>query len=436
MSGNAGPSAEMRVLMIAYHFPPLAFGSGIERTLRFVQQLPALGWQPLVLSAAPRAYDRVDPAAAAAVPPGVPVRRAFALDARRDLSLRGRYLACTADPDRWTSWRFDGVRQGMAMIEEFKPQVIWSTYPIPTAHVIAARLQKRTGLPWIADFRDPMLQKDYPTIAALRRSFSRIEETAVRHASRCVFAAPGALRDYGERYPGHEDRFVLLENGYDESSFIESEARVGAAPPEGQAGGPRVLLHSGLVYPSERDPTQLFEALGALARGGWLTPARLRLRFRASHHDDLLRGLAQRHGVTDCIELLPPLPHAQAVDEMLRADALLVMQAANCNGQIPAKVYEYLRARRPILGLTDPGGDTAATLRAAGVDALAPLDRAPAIETALREFVAAIEEGRAALPHPAAVTAASRGARARGLAELLAEAAADAGRAGSPVRHA
>ena len=46
------------VLMIAYHFPPLAGSSGIQRTLRFVQHLPALGWKPVVLTADPRAYER------------------------------------------------------------------------------------------------------------------------------------------------------------------------------------------------------------------------------------------------------------------------------------------------------------------------------------------------------------------------------------------
>jgi hypothetical protein len=422
MSGIGQPNP-MRVLMIAYHFPPLAFGSGIERTLRFVQHLPALGWQPLVLSAAPRAYERVDHASMSAVPPGVPVRHAFALDARRHLSLQGRYFARTAIPDRWTSWRFDGVRQGMALIKEFRPQVIWSTYPIPTAHIIASRLHQRTGLPWIADFRDPMLQDDYPEGKALRRGFARIEQDAVFAAARCLFSAPGALRTYQERYPAQADRFALLENGYDESSFADSEARLRAAPAGPRKAGPLLLLHSGVVYPSERDPTQLFEALGALARAGWLKPGRLCLRFRASHHDGLLRGLAQGNGVADCIELLPPLPHAQAIDEMLRADALLVMQASNCNEQIPAKVYEYMRARRPILCLADPRGDTAATLRSAGVSALAPLDDAPAIEASLRSFVAALERGGTAPADAAAVAAASRGARARILAGLLAEVA-------------
>ena len=67
------------VLMIAYHFPPLAGSSGIQRTLRFVQHLPSHGWQPLVLSADPRAYEQTSDDLMTDVPPGTVVRRAFAL---------------------------------------------------------------------------------------------------------------------------------------------------------------------------------------------------------------------------------------------------------------------------------------------------------------------------------------------------------------------
>lgn len=92
-----------RVLMIAYHFPPLAGSSGIQRTLRFVQQLPAHGWQPLVLSAHPRAYERTSEDLLADVPPGCTVRRAQAFDTARHFAWRGRYIASMARPDRWQS---------------------------------------------------------------------------------------------------------------------------------------------------------------------------------------------------------------------------------------------------------------------------------------------------------------------------------------------
>lgn len=140
-----------RILMVAYHFPPLAGSSGIQRTLRFVQHLPSLGWEPLVLSADPKAYEQVSNDLLPDVPADTVVRRAFALDTARHLQVAGRYLGWMARPDRWISWKFAGVREGLKLIERFKPDVIWSTYPIATAHVIASTLHRKSGIPWIAD---------------------------------------------------------------------------------------------------------------------------------------------------------------------------------------------------------------------------------------------------------------------------------------------
>jgi hypothetical protein len=132
-----------------------------------------------------------------------------------------------------------------------------------------------------------------------------------------------------------------------------------------------------------------------------------------------LSALTEQYGLQDVIELCPPLPYREALAEMVRADALLVMQAANCNAQIPAKLYEYLRAGRPVLGLTDPCGDTASALREAGVDAIAPLDSVEAIASLLTRFLNSLAQGCAPLPNPQAVQLASRQARSQCLANLL-----------------
>lgn len=405
-----------RVLMVAYHFPPLAGSSGIQRTLRFAQHLPAHGWQPLVLTAHPRAYERVSEDLSADIPADCVVRRAFALDTARQLSIAGRYVQAMARPDRWVSWKFDAVRQGLAMIREFKPQVLWSTYPIATAHLIGAELARRSGLPWIADFRDPMAQNGYPADPKTWQMFSAIERAAMNGARANIFTTPGAAQMYRQRYPAAADRIEVLENGYDEESFVVAGSGL---PDSALNPGIVTLLHSGIVYPSERDPTALFEALGRLKREGKLQAATFRVRFRAAVHDALLQGLAARHDVTDLIELLPPMPYRDALREMLVADALLVMQGSGCNEQIPAKIYEYLRTGRPILGLCDPVGDTAGVLRHAGLDTIAPLASADAIALALPQFVEQVRSCQAPLPEASAVDGASRSGRARALARRL-----------------
>ena len=407
-----------RVLMVAFHFPPLAGSSGIQRTLRFVQHLPSFGWQPLVLTIRPTAYERTSPDLDAAVPAGTPVRRAVGFDTARQLSLRGRYAAWMARPDRWVSWRFDGVRQGLQMIREFSPQAVWSTYPIATAHLIGAALHRRSGLPWIADFRDPMAQDDYPADPVTRAEYARIEGLAMQHAARSLFTTPSALSLYQARYPAAAGRLSLLENGFDEESFANAVQADTATPLN---PGLLTLVHSGLVYPSERDPTALFVALARHKQAGSATARRLRVRFRAAVHDDLLRQLAQEHGVQELIEICPPVPYREALVEMQRADGLLVLQAASCNAQIPAKIYEYMRARRPVLCLSDPAGDTEAALRRAGITAHARLDDAPAIAERLAQLVADLDTGSRAgyLADEAAVQAASRQGRTQSLAALL-----------------
>lgn len=404
--------------MVAYHFPPLAGSSGIQRTLRFVQHLPALGWQPIVLSADPRAYEKTSDDLLADIPQATVVRRAFALDTARHLTIAGRYVAWTARPDRWVSWKFDAVRQGMSLIRQFKPDVLWSTYPIATAHVIAQAIHLRSGIPWIADFRDPMAQEGYPADPVTREHFQRIERAATSQAAYCVFTTPGAAQDYRDRYPDAADRMVVLENGYDEESFVTASASLPAVGPRA-GSGPLTLLHSGIVYPSERDPTQLFLALRQMRDAGRLGPDDVHIRFRASVHDDLLSSLAAEHGVSDFIELAPAIAYRHALAEMLSVDGLLVMQASNCNAQIPAKIYEYLRAGKPIVGLTDPAGDTAGVLRGAGLSTIARLDSADEIAKVLGAFVAEIRHGRAEAPYSAFVAAASRAGRSRVLAEML-----------------
>jgi hypothetical protein len=405
-----------RVLMIAYHFPPLAGSSGIQRTLRFVQHLPGLGWQPLVLTASERAYERTSTDLNADIPASTIVRRAFALDTARHLSFRGRYVGAMARPDRWVSWRFDAVRQGLQMVRTFKPQVIWSTYPIATAHLIGAALHRQTGLPWIADFRDPMAQDGYPADPKTWQSYKRIEQQALEQAALSVFTTPGAAAEYRQRYPATASRVRVLENGYDEEAFASAAPTHDGGP---LTPGAVTLLHSGIVYPSERDPTQLMAALRRLHDCGAINPGNLRVRFRAPVADALLLDLAGEHGVSNFLEVLAPVPYKTALAEMLRADGLLVMQASNCNAQVPAKVYEYLRAGRPILCLADPLGDTAGVIRSAGIDAIARLDDAADIAQLLGRFLAGGAQAPTTLPLAASVQLASRKGRAQVLAGWL-----------------
>jgi peptidoglycan/xylan/chitin deacetylase (PgdA/CDA1 family) len=347
-----------KVLMVAFHFPPQAGSSGILRTLNFVKYLPQNNWAPTVLTASAHAYTEQRNDLVASIPPSTQVLRAFALDTARHLSIAGKYPRIFALPDRWTTWWLHAVATGLRHIRRERPDIIWSTYPISTAHLIAGTLARWSGVPWVADFRDPMVSDGYPSDTLHRRIWQWLEGYVLRNARTCVFTTQRAAATYGKRYPAAAHKCVVIENGYDEEAFVGVQPNRHGTPP-----GTLLLLHSGLIYPQDRNPSTFFEAVRALIDDGVLDRSRLCIRFRAPHHDDEVKAFAAVYGLGDVVDVAPPIPYRQAIAEMMGADLLLVFQGSYFNAQIPAKIYEYLRAQRPVLAVLDPTGDTAGQLR-------------------------------------------------------------------------
>ena len=351
-------SERKRALMVAFHFPPQTGSSGILRTLNFVKHLPAQGWDTSVLTVTPGAFEEQRSDLISSIPPQARVLRAFALDSARHLSIKGKYLQMLALPDRWSTWWFSAVLSGLREIRRQRPQLIWSTYPITTAHLIGRTLARLSGLPWVADFRDPMINGDYPSDLMQRRVWQWLERGVMKDATRCVFTTERAAQTYRDRYPHWAYKCTVVENGYDEDAFQ------GNGPlREGVAEGQLLLLHSGIMYPRDRDPSPFFAVIRQLLDQGLVGRDRLKVRFRAPKHAHEVMALAEHHGLQGVVEVAPPIPYRQAIAEMMGADLLLVFQGSHFNAQIPAKIYEYLRTGQPIFALVDPAGDTASQLR-------------------------------------------------------------------------
>ncbi len=408
------------VLMIAFHYPPFQGSSGVLRTWNFSRYLPDHGWSPLLLTAAPRAYGPVvERPGGLKVPPNLRLWRAAAFDTARHLSIGGRYLRWMALPDRWISWYPAAVARALWIVRRYRPQLIWSTYPIASAHLVALTVQRLTGLPWVADFRDSMTEEEYPANPTERRLYQSIEERTLRRTAAVVFTTEGTRRMYTGRY-GQEvaRRFHVIPNGYGEDSFQRAEALLRSGSRR-QDRSQLLLIHSGVLYPSERDPRPFLQALGNLKAQGRIAAAQLRIVLRASGHDTLIQSLIDAAGVADIVQLAGSIAYEPALAEMLDADALLLFQAANCNHQIPAKLYEYLRAGRPILALTDARGDTAAALRSAGIDTIVDLASSAAIEARLPQFLQAVRAGAAPRADRSIAAQFSRESQTGDLAKLL-----------------
>jgi glycosyltransferase involved in cell wall biosynthesis len=191
------------------------------------------------------------------------------------------------------------------------------------------------------------------------------------------------------------DRCLLIPNGYDEEDFKD------AMPTERSIDvneRPFRLLHAGVLYPDERDPKPFFRVLSRLKREGWVDGKNLSVDLRASGSEQYYSALIGELQIEDLVHLLPALPYGQALQDCAAADALLLFQAASCNHQIPAKVYEYLRFKKPILALTSHHGDTAALLRETGGATIIDASDEQAIYSALCDFLNLARSGTHALP--------------------------------------
>jgi hypothetical protein len=407
-----------RALLIAFHFPPQAGSSGIQRTLSFSKHLSRHGWEPMVLSAHPRAYDIQNPSQLASIPPDLIVKRAFVLDVKRHIGIKDRYPGLLALPDRWSSWLFGAVPTGLSLIRKYRPQVIWTTFPIASANLIGLVLHRLTGLPWIADLRDPMLQSTYPTAKLQRKAFGWIEAKTLKHCTLAVCTTHSAMQAYRTRFPELASKFRVIENGYDEDGL----SMHGAEPAPAPAADRRItLLHSGMLYETGRNPSAFLCAIAALKREGKVSAAALHILLRAPGDVAPIEKIVREQDLGDIVEIAPAIPYREALREMLAADGLMIFQGKHYNAQIPAKIYEYFWARRPVLGLVDAAGETAHVLRSAGFDSLVAMDQPDAIAAALEQFMEQIRQGTAYVATSEVVAQSSRVNRARQLADVFEE---------------
>lgn len=403
------------VLIVAFHFPPMGGSSGGLRSLKFTKYLAEHGWQPTVLTVNPRVYDQLDESGLNAIPENVRIIRAFGLDAKKHLSIKSRYPRSLATPDRWISWALGAVPAGLNAIRKHKIDAIFSTYPIATTVLIGLILQRLAKRPWIADFRDPMTEENYPPDPRTRSIYQWIEAQAMQHASRIVFTTDATRKDQELRHPIiRNGKSIVISNGYDEDDFRHLEAN---APRD--AGAPVRLVHGGVIYPEDRDPRPFFGAIRKLRDTAVIAKENTKIELRGSGLGDSFQAMVREYCIDDIVHFMPSIPYRESLSDAAAADGLLVLQGQSCDRQIPAKVYEYLRIGNPIFSLTTQSGETAKVLDCAGGATIVDISNEEEIARALSEFLNQIRAGTHTRPDQLTVESYSRSSQAVLLADCL-----------------
>lgn len=355
-------SSVRRVLGIAYYFPP-APGVGGRRTEKFVKFMPSFQYSMSVVTssafgalpndARDHIYRSLDPAGKTkqAVLGGASDVASMS-GARGTSVLRRRlidFIRTAAIPDPEIIWFPFGLRAAFKSLRDEDWDALYSSSSPETDHLVAAVLKWRSGLPWIADFRDGWMFEPLRrarTTSRFRRGIERLLEAVVMRSADAVVTVNEVIAaDFRARYPFKAAKVFTIPNGFDLEDFE-------ALPPNAVTGKFRIV-YTGRVSGSEagRSLQGLLHALGAILQSDPDLRENLEVAFigglSKEEAADVDRSIAR-----SCIVVSPWAPYDEALRLQSEASALLLITSASSKGVSTSKLYEYLASGRPILALT------------------------------------------------------------------------------------
>jgi glycosyltransferase involved in cell wall biosynthesis len=403
-----------RVLYVAYFFPPLG-GAGVQRSLKFVRYLPAFGWRATVLTAR-SGYWMQDPTLLAELDQETRILRAPFYGGglvnrgtgrmrqagsrpqpaprryRRILALRsvsGFFLV----PDAYLGWVLPASRHALSELASAARagetyEALLTTSSPDSAHLLGRFLKRRTGLPWVADFRDPWTRRMAyaPPTPWHDRLHHALERSCLMEADAIVVTNEETRDDFLRRYTKLTPaKISVIPNGYDEEDFRVVEARrctsaartndgdatesaAGGRCTTEQCHGDRKRLSASLVHAGQLNPERSIEPF-LLGLRSFLVRSPQRAHevstlflggFYDRHVDDV-----KRLGLDHLVRFEPGRPHLESISALLEARILLLLEQNSDRGRLilPGKIFEYLRAGRPILALVPSPGAAQRVIR-------------------------------------------------------------------------
>ena len=354
-----------KVLIITYYWPP-AGGPGVQRWLKFVKYLPQFDVQPIVYAPENPNYPITDTTFTHGIPEGVKVykkkifepyglARIFSKKKTQQISsgiittkdqtriekillwIRGNLFI----PDARKFWVKPSVSFLSELIEKEKIKTIITTGPPHSVHLIGQQLKKRTQVQWVADFRDPWTSIGYHDklmlTASSKRKHKKMEQLVLNEADKIVVTSNTTKAEFSQWTP---KPITVITNGYDtyEGAAVALDTSF-------------TISHIGSLL-SGRNPLHLWEALSQLVKENQEFRQHFRLQLAGVVSKEVLTSI-QSFGLEPYLELPGYLSHGEALELQRRSQILLLLEidAKETRGIIPGKVFEYMSAKRPILGV-------------------------------------------------------------------------------------
>ena len=369
-----------RVLIISYYWPPTG-GSGVQRWVKFAKYLPSEGWQPVIYTPENPEQLATDASLEAEIPAEAEIIKTHIIEPyelyKKFLRKSGHskeavevnpvnaqnksFLQKVAMwvrgnlflPDPRCMWIRPSVSYLKKYLKEHPVDLIVSTGPPQSMHIIGMKLARQTGLPWIADFRDPWTRIFYFKHLSMTRTTERwhkkMEKKVLDAASAVVAVSPLVQQEFQEMT---QTPVELITNGFDECDFA------GAACTEAAGGKDKdfIITHTGL-FAADGNPSVLWETLRDKCMKDPVFKDRLKIKLIGKTDRQITESI-EAAGLGENLTDMGYQPHDKAVEEQRRASLLILplRKEPEYRAVLPGKLYEYLASWRPVLGIGQPDG--------------------------------------------------------------------------------
>ena len=381
-----------KVLIITYYWPPTG-GSGVQRWVKFAKYLRRFGWEPVIYTPENPEQLARDESLTADVPSDIEVIRRPILEPyklyrkffrsgdkgagvnqmngqkktfkqRLAVLARGNLFV----PDPRAGWVRPSVKFLRKYLKDNPVDAIVTSGPPQSMHLIGLKLKLKTGVRWLADFRDPWTRVYYfkhmgllPWTAALHR---RLEQKVLDNADTIIAVTSYVQADF---QASTATPVELITNGFDQDDFVSE--------PPALPADRFTIVHTGIMA-SDGNPLRLWDVLARKCSEDANFKQQLRIRLAGPTDAEIFEALKMR-GLGDNVDNLGYISHTQTIQEQRNANILIMplREEPELAKILPGKIFEYLAARRPILGIGQESGAAADVLKDAGAGVIYDWDR-------------------------------------------------------------
>lgn len=384
-----------KVLIIANEFPPMG-GAGVQRTTKFVKYLRDFGYEPVVVTKE-HVADLTDKSLLSDIPEGIKIYRLKPYDTvnrkgilRIPMKFLGTRLLSPDSEYFWYRFNMDRVRD---IIKKEGIRLVYTTSFPYSSHLMGLEIRRSLeGIRWIADFRDEWTNNPYHRDSVYKRikfkGEKRMELSVTASCDYFITNTPLMLENFISDDSSLKERSTFIPNGYDEEDFQGLENR--------RDGKDKfVITYTGSLY-GRRNLDEFMDGLKLLTDSGQVAKDDLEIRIVGNIYDKVIDAYAQKYNLEGQIKSYGYLPHKESIQMLFNSDIILLVigKGKGSRNFYTGKIFEYIRAHRPILAIVPQDGVAADVIRETRTGTVVDPEDIQGVSRAIREYYKDWKDGR------------------------------------------